>query len=176
MNVRRPESENVPALAVEGVRASQICDAITYRQADLHSMIDHASSGSNAFISFAALTAHGSRSLKQIYTHAPLERVRSGFLPSRQRPIKSGYQTSLTIAQRFLVHSDKAEYEKPQIFAATKDKLEKNYLGLRGSPMSFVIVLLYPSGAELRMPVEKNDAIQPEKAVLPKGYSIRQQT
>ncbi len=82
MNVRRPESEKVPALAVEGVRASQICDDRTYRSADLHSTIDHVLSGSNAFISFPALTASGPRSLKEIYTHASPERVRRGFLPS----------------------------------------------------------------------------------------------
>jgi len=82
MNVRRPESEKVLALAVAGVRASQICDDRPYRSADLHSTIDHESSGSNAFISFAALHRVWPQILKRIYTHASPDRVRRGFLPS----------------------------------------------------------------------------------------------
>jgi hypothetical protein len=84
------------------------------------------------------------------------------------------YGTDKDVAQRFSVHSDKAEYEQPEVFGATKDKLEKNHLDLRGSPMSFVIVLRYPDNVELRIPVE-NDAIRPERAILPKGYSIHQE-
>jgi hypothetical protein len=81
------------------------------------------------------------------------------------------YGTDKDVAQRFSIHSDKAEYERPEVFAAMKDKLEMNYLDLRGSETSFVIVLRYPGHVELRIPVE-NDAIRPEKAILPRGYSI----
>jgi len=37
---------------------------------------------------------------------------------------------------------------------------------------SFSIVLKYPNGIELRIPVE-GDAIHPEKAKLAKGYTLR---
>jgi hypothetical protein len=82
------------------------------------------------------------------------------------------YGTDKEVAQRFSIHTDKAEYESPEVFVATKDKLEKNHLDLRGSETSFVIVLRYPGHVELRIPVE-NDAIRPGKAMLPRGYSIR---
>ena len=38
--------------------------------------------------------------------------------------------------------------------------------------MAFSIVLKYPNGIELRIPVE-GDAIHPEKAKLAKGYTLR---
>ena len=37
-----------------------------------------------------------------------------------------------------------------------------------------MIVIHFVDGSELRIPVE-NDVIRPEKAVLPKGYSVRQE-
>ena len=45
-------------------------------------------------------------------------------------------------------------------------------LNLIGEPMSFSIVLKYPNGMELQIPVEA-DAIHPEKAKLSKGYALR---
>jgi len=50
-------------------------------------------------------------------------------------------------------------------------KLQKS-LDLRGSSMNFTIMLKYQDGVVLRIPAEGN-AIRPEKAVLPDGYSLR---
>ena len=75
------------------------------------------------------------------------------------------------MTQRFSVVSTREYYDAPQVFVATNEQLEKS-LDLRGSPRSFVIVLKYQDGVELRVPVE-NDAIRPEAAVLPKGYMLR---
>jgi len=44
-------------------------------------------------------------------------------------------------------------------------------LNLIGEPMSFSIVLKYPNGIELRIPVA--DTIRPEEAKPPKGYRLR---
>lgn len=79
--------------------------------------------------------------------------------------------TDQAVAQRFSVVSLREYYDTPDVFVATGDRLKKS-LDLRGSPMSFVIVLRYRDGVELRIPVE-NGAIRPEKAALPKGYSLR---
>jgi len=84
------------------------------------------------------------------------------------------YGTDKDVAQQFSVHSGKDFYETPEVLGAVNDKLEKYHLDLSGSPLTFVIVVRYPGEAELRIPVE-NDAIRPEKAILPKGYSIRQE-
>jgi len=62
-------------------------------------------------------------------------------------------------------------YEAPEVFISTGANLEK-FLDLSGEPMSFSIVLKYPNGIELRIPVEE-DAIRPEKAKLAKGYTLR---
>jgi hypothetical protein len=59
----------------------------------------------------------------------------------------------------------------PQVFVSAGTTLEKS-LNLIGKPMSFSIVLKYPNGIELRIPVEA-DAIRPEKAKLAKGYTLR---
>lgn len=45
-------------------------------------------------------------------------------------------------------------------------------LNLIGEPVSFSIVLKYLNGIELRIPVEA-DTLRPEKAKLPKGYTLR---
>jgi len=84
------------------------------------------------------------------------------------------YGTDKDVAQGFSVHSGKDYYETPEVLGAVNDKLEKYHLDLSGSPLNFVIVVRYPGEAELRIPVE-NDAIRPEKATLPRGYSIRQE-
>jgi hypothetical protein len=81
------------------------------------------------------------------------------------------YGTDKDVLQRFSIVSQTEYYEAPQVFISTGAKLEKS-LNLIGEPMSFSIVLKYPNGIELRIPVE-GDAIHPEKAKLAKGYTLR---
>jgi hypothetical protein len=82
------------------------------------------------------------------------------------------YGTDKKVLQRFSVVSSAEYYDAPQVFVSTGTKLEKSLL--LDSLSSFLIVLKYPNGDELRIPVEA-DAIHPEKASLPKGYSLRQE-
>jgi hypothetical protein len=88
-----------------------------------------------------------------------------------EQPPRLQYGTDKRVAQRFLIVSAREYYDAPQMYVATDEHLEKS-LDLRGSPRSFLIVLKYQDGVELRIPVE-NDAIRPEKAQFPKGYSLR---
>lgn len=81
------------------------------------------------------------------------------------------YGTDKDVLQRFSVVSQTEYYEAPQVFISTGENLEKS-LNLIGEPMSFSIVLKFPNGIELRVPVE-HDAIHPEKAKLAKGYTLR---
>jgi hypothetical protein len=87
------------------------------------------------------------------------------------QPPQLQYGTDKRVTQRFSLVSAREYYDAPQMYVATNEQLEKS-LDLRGSPRSFVIVLKYQDGVELRIPVE-NDAIRLESAVLPKGYSLR---
>jgi hypothetical protein len=87
------------------------------------------------------------------------------------QPPQLQYGTDKKVSQRFSLVSAREYYDAPQMYAATNEQLEKS-LDLRGSARSFIIVLKYQDGIELRIPVE-NDAIRPEKAVLPKSYSLR---
>ncbi|PYV71376.1 MAG: hypothetical protein DMG96_28935 [Acidobacteria bacterium] len=81
------------------------------------------------------------------------------------------YGTDKEVLQRFSVVSQTEYYEAPQVFISTGAGLEKS-LNLIGEPMAFSIVLKYPNGIELRIPVD-GDAIHPEKAKLAKGYTLR---
>jgi hypothetical protein len=87
------------------------------------------------------------------------------------QPPQLQYGTDKRVAQRFSLVSAREYYDAPQMYVATDEQLEKS-LDLRGSPRSFLIVLKYQDGVELRIPVE-NDAIRPESATLPKGYALR---
>jgi len=87
------------------------------------------------------------------------------------QPPQLQYGTDKRVTQRFSLVSAREYYDAPQMYVATNEQLEKS-LDLRGSPRSFVIVLKYRDGVELRIPVE-NNAIRPERAVLPKGYALR---
>jgi hypothetical protein len=87
------------------------------------------------------------------------------------RPPQLQYGTDKRVAQRFSVVSSREYYDAPQMFVSTNEKAEKS-LDLRGSPMDFTIVLKYQDGVELRVPVAA-DAIRPDLAQLPKGYSLR---
>ena len=82
------------------------------------------------------------------------------------------YGTDKDVAQRFSIHSGKQYYEAPEVLVEAKGKFEKHQLDLSDAPMTFVIVLRYPGGIELQIPVE-DDVIRLEKATLPKGSSIR---
>jgi len=81
------------------------------------------------------------------------------------------YGTDKEVLQRFSVVSSTKYYEAPQVFMSDGTNLRKS-LNLIGEPMSFSIVLKYPNGMELQIPVEA-DAIHPEKAKFPKGYALR---
>jgi len=83
------------------------------------------------------------------------------------------YGTDKNVLQRFSVVSSAEYYDAPQVFVSLDTKLEKSLL--LDSPTAFSIVLKYPNGNELRIPVEA-DAIHPEKASLQKGYSLRQES
>ena len=87
------------------------------------------------------------------------------------QPPQLQYGTDKRVAQLFSLVSAREYYDAPQMYVATNEQLEKS-LDLRGSPKSFLIVLKYQDGVELRIPVE-NDAIRPESATLPKGYALR---
>jgi len=87
------------------------------------------------------------------------------------RPPQLQYGTDKKVAQRFSVVSSRQYYDAPQVFVSTKERVEES-LDLRGSPMDFTIVLKYQDGVELRVPVAA-DAIRPDLAQLPKGYSLR---
>lgn len=92
-------------------------------------------------------------------------------LSKLDQPPELQFGTDKQIAQRFSVESSRKYFDAPQLFVSTGDTLEKS-LDLRGSPMKFTIVLKYDDGVLLRIPVEGN-AIHPEKAALPEGYSLR---
>jgi hypothetical protein len=81
------------------------------------------------------------------------------------------YGTDKDVLQRFSVVSSAEYYDAPQIFISVGTSFEKS-LNLIGEPKSFIIVVKYRSEVELRIPVE-TDAIRPEKANLPKGYTLR---
>ena len=89
------------------------------------------------------------------------------------RPPQLQYGTDKKVAQRFSVVSSREYYDAPRVLLSKNDKIEKS-LDLRDSPMNFTIVLKYQDGVELRVPV-KADAIRPDMAQLPKGYSLREE-
>src|SRR5207245_1807816 len=86
-------------------------------------------------------------------------------------PPQLQYGTDTRIAQRFSVISSRQYHDAPQIFVSATGKVEKS-LKLIGSELTFIIVLRYGDGVELRIPVEA-DTVRIEKAVLPGGYSLR---
>ncbi len=94
----------------------------------------------------------------------------SGLSQLSQPPVLE-YGTDTKLVQRLAVVSSRQYFDTPQLFASIGEKLERS-LDLRGSPLTFVIVLHYEDGVELRIPVEA-DTIRPDKAVLPHGYSLR---
>jgi hypothetical protein len=87
------------------------------------------------------------------------------------QPPELQYGTDKSVVQRFLLLSSREYYDAPQIYVATNEKLQKS-LDLRGSARSFVIVLKYQDGIELRIPVE-NDNIRPQSVKFPGGYSLQ---
>lgn len=84
------------------------------------------------------------------------------------------YGTYQGISQKVSIHSGKDYYETPEVLGNANSKSEKYHLDLSNSAFTFVIVVRYPGASDVRIPVE-NDVIRLEKAVLPKGYSLRQE-
>jgi hypothetical protein len=87
------------------------------------------------------------------------------------QPPQLQYGTDKKIVQRCSVISSRPYYDAPEMFVSTDIKLEKS-LNLIGSELTFIIVLRYVDGVELRIPVEA-DTVRIEKAALPEGYSLR---
>jgi len=112
--------------------------------------------------------------LRVWYGGGPLNERLIGFgyavMDKESRYPQLQYGTDKAVLQRFSVVSSAEYYNAPQIFVSLGSKLENSLL--LESPTAFTIVLKYPDGIELRIPVE-SDAIRPEKAALPKGYSLR---
>lgn len=81
------------------------------------------------------------------------------------------YGTDKEVLQRFSLVSQKEYYEAPEVFLSLGTELEKS-LNLIDEPRFFSIVLKYSDGTQLLIPVEA-DAIRPEKAKLPKGYTLQ---
>ena len=75
------------------------------------------------------------------------------------------------VSQLFSIVSARAYYDAPKMFVSTNGGLETS-LDLRGSALTFTIVLKYEDGVVLRIPVDGN-VIRPEKVALPAGYSLR---
>lgn len=88
-----------------------------------------------------------------------------------ERPPELQYGTDTKIKQRFSVISSRQYYDAPEMFVSTNEELKKS-LDLRGSDLTFAIVLRYCDGVELRIPVEA-DTLRPDRAVLPEGYSLQ---
>jgi len=97
-----------------------------------------------------------------------------GSMGELNQPPLLQYATDLKASQRFSVISSREYYDAPKVFVSTDGNLERS-LDLRGSGLTFVIVLKYADGTELRIPVEA-DVVRPGKAVLPDGYSLRVET
>lgn len=85
------------------------------------------------------------------------------------------YGTDIRVSETFSIHSGRKYYEGPEVLVVSGQTTEKRYLNLYNSPLTFDIVLRFPSDPEMRVmriPVE-NDEVRYEKATLPPGYSIR---
>lgn len=89
-----------------------------------------------------------------------------------ERPPRLQFGTDTAVRQSFSVVSGREYYDEPEVFVETPGEQRKKTLDLRGQELSFTIVLRYTDGVELRIPVER-DAIRPEKAQMPSGYSLR---
>ncbi|HXN99901.1 MAG TPA: hypothetical protein VN881_12570 [Candidatus Acidoferrales bacterium] len=87
------------------------------------------------------------------------------------QPPQLQYGTDESVSDRFSLVSSREYYDAPQMYVATNEKLQKS-LDLRGSARSFVIILKYQDGVELRIPVE-NDNIRPQSVKFPRGYSLQ---
>ena len=94
-----------------------------------------------------------------------------GSMGQLSQPPVLQYGTDSKVSQRFSIISSREYYDAPKVFVFDDGNLVSS-LDLRGSGLTFVIVLKYSDGTELRIPVEA-DAIRPEKALLPEGYSLR---
>jgi len=89
-----------------------------------------------------------------------------------QKPPRLQYGTDSAVRQSFSVMSKREYYDEPGVFVEASGGQRKKTLDLRGQELTFTIVLRYRDGVELRIPVER-DAIRPEKALMPDGYSLR---
>ena len=94
-----------------------------------------------------------------------------GGMSELDQPPQLQYGTDKVVSQLFSIVSARAYYDAPKMFVSTNGGLETS-LDLRGSALTFTIVLKYSDGIELRIPVE-SDVVRAEKAVLPEGYSLR---
>jgi len=91
-----------------------------------------------------------------------------------EKPPQLQYGTDRKVKQCFSLVSKREYYDDPVVSLSTGRSSEKS-LDLRGTPLSFDIILRYFDGVELRIPV-KDDTVHIEKAVLPPGYSLVPET
>jgi hypothetical protein len=95
--------------------------------------------------------------------------VAFGYYDPRKPPMLQ-YGSDLNVKQRFSLLSSREYYDAPQISIRNGGKPAKS-LVLEASD-GFTILLRYGDGVEIHIPIQ-NDAIQTDKADLPKGYSLR---
>jgi hypothetical protein len=88
-----------------------------------------------------------------------------------ERPPELHYGTDMSIKQSFSVVSSRQYYDAPETFVSTSQELKKS---LDVKELTFVIVLRYADGVEVRIPVEA-DILRADKAVLPEGYSLQEE-
>jgi hypothetical protein len=78
--------------------------------------------------------------------------------------------SDLSVKQRFSLLSSREYYDAPQVSIRSGGEPAKSLV--LNAAAGFTILLRYGDGVELRIPVQ-GDAIQTDKADLPKGYSLR---
>lgn len=83
------------------------------------------------------------------------------------------YGTDSSIKQKFalLGHDYGDNFDVPDLSIAEDGKNPVKDLQVEGQ-FSFIVVLKFDDGPEVRIPVE-NDVVRIDKAILPKGYSLR---
>jgi hypothetical protein len=83
------------------------------------------------------------------------------------------YGSEIEVLQRYSLLSPRQYYDRPKVFVTDGNVLQKS-LSVSGR-FNFAVVLKYQDGLELRIPVE-NDKLLADKASLPQGYSLRQES
>jgi len=83
------------------------------------------------------------------------------------------YGSDAKLMERYSLVSPREYYERPKVFLTADGVSDKSLI--LAAPFNFSIVLQYPDGAELRVPVQ-NDILQLDKATLPFGFTLRRES